>query len=400
LKTYGKRNKFLLLVPYSYPDYSGSGRNAFNFGKFLVKRGIQVKLITFNRNLEYKKHEQSGGLNIYRIAYLNKNIFLKIVSLLWILPMYILRICTSNIIYVFGRNLIGWQFVILFSNLCSKKVIFRSLIFGEDDVKSLTSQKNYLIRIFHKFLIRRIDCYFSIHPGFSEGYVNVVGNRIRLLELPQGIDTGTFYPVSPEEKRDLRKRLGLPESEFIIISIAFLINRKGFDEIFDQLHYLKIPFQYLIIGENNFSGNHFLSKLQKEALWLKEKGLDLLGARLNLVGPKENINEYIQASDICLFNSKAEGLPNSMLESMACGVPVISNPIAGLEGYLLQHKENSLIFSKLADLDKMIEMLFNDPDMRKSFGVKAHEMIRRIGTFDITLNGILNKLRIEYSKSH
>jgi glycosyltransferase involved in cell wall biosynthesis len=395
LKTDKKQNKFLLLVPYSYPDYSGSGRNAFNFGKFLVKQGITVRLVTFNRNLKYNKHEQPGGLDIYRISYLNKNLFLKIVSLLWILPVYILRICTSNIIYIFGRNLIAWQFVIMFSIICRKKVIFRSLIFGEDDIKTLASQSNYLKRVFYYFLMSRIDCYFSIHPGFSERYVNVIGNRIRLLELPQGIDADIFYPVSPEEKKVIRKKLGLPESEFIIISVAFLINRKGYDEIFDQLHYLKIPFQYLIIGENDFGGNHFLSNLQKEALWLRKKGLDLLGSRLLLAGPKENINEYIQASDICLFNSKAEGLPNSMLESMACGVPPISNPITGLEGYLLQHEENSLIFSNPEDLNKMIEMLYNETEMRKSLGIKAHETIRNIGTFDIVLTGILNKLRIE-----
>jgi glycosyltransferase involved in cell wall biosynthesis len=395
LKTDRKRNKFLLLIPYSYPDYSGSGRNAFNFGKFLVKRGIPVGLVTLNRGLKYQRIEEVDGLNIYRIAYLNKNLFLKIISLFWLLPVYLIRICNNDIIYVFGKNLIAWQFVILISKICCKKVIFRSLIFGEDDIKTLASQGNYLKRVFYSFLINRIDCYFSIHPGFSEGYVNVTGTRNRLLELPQGIDTDKFHPVSPEEKKNLRKRLGLPESEFIIISIAFLIDRKGFDEIFDQLQYLKIPYQYLIIGENDFSGNHFLSNLQKEALRLRKKGLDLLRSRLHLTGPKENIDEYIHASDMCLFNSKAEGLPNSMLETMACGIPIISNPIAGLEGYLLQHKENSLIFSKLADLNSLIEILFNDPEMRKSLGIKANETMRNIGTFDIVLKSIFNKLRIE-----
>jgi glycosyltransferase involved in cell wall biosynthesis len=395
LRTHHGRNKFLLLVPYSYPEYSGSGRNAYNFGKFLIKKGIPAKLVTFNRNLKYNKHEQSGGLTIYRIPYFNRNLFLKIMSLLWILPVYTFRICSSNIVYIFGRNLIAWQFVILVTKICGKKVIFRSLIFGEDDIRTLTSHGNYLKRTFHRSLIGKVDCYFSIHPGFSEEYVTITGDRIRLLELPQGIDTDTFHPVSPEKKKDIRKKLGLPESEFIIISIAFLINRKGFIEIFDQLQYLQIPFQYLVIGENDFGRNHFLSNLQKEALSLRRKGLELLGSKLCLTGPKENINEYIQASDLCLFNSKAEGLPNSMMEAMASGVPIISNPITGLEGYLLQHKKNSLIFLKIADLNNLIETLFNDPEMRNSLGIKAHETIKNIGTFDNVLKCILNKLRIE-----
>lgn len=400
MKTNRQRYKFLLIVPYSYPDFSGSGRNAFNFGKFLVKRGISVRLITFNRSLKYKRIENIDGLKLLRITYFNKTLLLKIISLIWIIPGYIFRICASDIIYVFGRNLIAWQSVILFSKIYGKKVIFRSLIFGEDDVKVLTSQKNYLNRIFHKFLVQHFDCYFSIHPGFSEGYVNLIGNKNRLLELPQGIDTEIFHPVSPEEKNDLRKKIGLQESKFIIISIAFLIPRKGFDEIFEQLHNLKIPFQYLIIGEYYFGENHFLSNLYSEAESLRKKGLELLGSRLNLAGSKENINEYIQASDICLFNSKAEGLPNSMLEAMGCGIPVISNTISGLEGYLLHHKENSFIFSKIADLNGLIELLYNDPELRRSIGIKAHETISNIGTFDIILNGIHKKLKIEEPKSY
>jgi glycosyltransferase involved in cell wall biosynthesis len=395
LETDRIKYKFLLLVPYSYPDYSGSGRNAFNFGKFLVKRGIPVKLVTFNRNSKYKKQEQIEGLNIYRISYLNKNQFLKIMSLLWILPIYFFRICSSDIIYIYGANLIAWQCIILFTMILGKKVIFRSLIFGEDDVTSLISSKNILNKAFHRYLIKHVDCYFSIHPGFSEEYVNVIGNNLKLLEIPQGIDTDRFYPVSHEEKKDIRKKLRLPEYNFIIVSIAFLIDRKGFDEIFEQLHYLKLPFQYLIIGENNFEEGHFLSNKQVEALRLRKKGIDLLGPKLCLAGPKENINEYIQVSDVCLFNSGAEGLPNSMLEAMACGIPIISNPITGLEGYLLHHQENSMIFSQPGDLNKIIELLYNDPDLRESLGIKAIETIGRIGTFDIVLRRILNKLKLE-----
>lgn len=394
MKTDIYRNKFLLLVPYTYPDFSGSGRNAFNFGKFLVKKGISVRIVTLNRNQEYKRHETMDGLSIYRIAYLNKNLLLKIISLSWVLPVYFVRICHSDIIYIFGKNLIAWQLVALSARLCGKKVIFRSLIFGEDDVIELISGRNHFIRILNKFLINRFDCYFSIHPSFSERYINLVDNNNRLLELPQGVDHEIFYPVSTEEKINIRKKLELPVSEFIIISVAFLINRKGFEEIFDRLHLLRIPFQYCIVGENNFEGDHFLSNLQSEALRLKKRGMDLLGPHLILTGPKENINEYIQAADLCLFNSKAEGLPNAMLETMASGVTVVSNEIAGLKDYLLRDKENSLIFSNITDLNKLVELLYYDPELKRSLGIKARETIMNSGTFEVVLKSIFNKFQI------
>lgn len=389
--------RFLLLVPYTYPDYSGSGRNAFNFGKFLVKKGIPVRLITLNRNLRYKHHERVEGLNIQRIAYFNKNLFLKIISLSWILSVCFFRICSSNIIYVFGKNMIAWQFVVFFARICCKKIIFRSLIYGEDDVSALTTSKSSIKRVFHKCLVRNLSCYYSIHPGFTAKYLNVIGSNLNLLEAPQGVDTDHFHPVSPEEKNCIRKKLGLEENAFIIITIAFLIHRKGFAEIFKQLQWFKKPVQYIIIGEYNFGEKHFLVNYNNEASELRKMGSDLLGSKLYLSGPKENIREYLQAADVCLFNSKAEGLPNSMLEAMACGIPVVSNPITGLEGYILLNQENAMIFSQITELNKVLGLLYDHPDLRQKIGNKASETIHRMGSFDIVLKRILSHLQIEPS---
>jgi len=291
--------------------------------------------------------------------------------------------------------LIAWQFVILFSKLCRKKILFRSLMYGEDDIATILSRNSYILNYLSKFLLRQIDCYYSIHPGFTIEYNKNFKRDNRLIEIPQGVDPDFFHPVSEEEKKKIRKKLGLSESEFIIISVAFLIDRKGFDEIFYHLSQLKIPFKYIIIGEYYFGKNHFLVGKQEESYRLKVKGRDLLGSRLWLAGPKENVNEYLQVSDICLFNSNAEGLPNSMLEAMACGIPVVANSIEGLEGYLLFNKKNSVIFKKTEELNFLIDELYNKTEMRKSIGMNANETIMRMGTFDIVLYEIYKKLDIE-----
>lgn len=51
-----------------------------------------------------------------------------------------------------------------------------------------------------------------------------------------------------------------------------------------------------------------------------------------MTGSVNNVNEYLQASDIYIASSKSEGLPNGVLEAMAVGLPVILSDIE-------QHKE-------------------------------------------------------------
>ena len=53
----------------------------------------------------------------------------------------------------------------------------------------------------------------------------------------------------------------------------------------------------------------------------------------------DNFDEYIKCSDIFLFPSKAEGLGTPLLESQACGVPVVSNYINGITDTIIKRNE-------------------------------------------------------------
>jgi glycosyltransferase involved in cell wall biosynthesis len=373
--------KILLLTSYTIPYTAGGGINAFNFGKFLTERGINCQILTFSRNLRLPLKTASGRLYIYRIPYFNKGIILKVLSLIFILPYYFCFIFRTNILIIFGGNIIAWEFAILFGKLFNKKVVFRSTMFNEDDPISLT--KNKIQRIFRKPLLKKIDLYFSLHPGFTKSYKSLFPNNNNILETVQGVSTDIFKPLkNKSEKKHIRGKLGLPVDKYIILSVGLLVRRKGYPEIFNVLAKLDIPYKYVVLGEYHLEKTHHLYSKHKEISEIYEKGKKILKDKILFAGYQPNIIEYYQAADVYLMNSCQEGVPNSILEAMATGLPIVSNNLTGLENYLTYNNNNCLLFSEINEIPPLIKKLYSNHKLSAKLSKNAPVIVVQHFSFE------------------
>lgn len=116
-----------------------------------------------------------------------------------------------------------------------------------------------------------------------------------------------------------RKELGIKDDEIVMISMGDLIKRKNYKtaiEAVAKTNNSKI--KYLICGEGPEKDN--LIKLTNE-LGIREQ--------IEFLGFREDIKELLSASDIFLFTTLQEGLPRSLMEAMASGLPCIASKIRG-----------------------------------------------------------------------
>lgn len=134
-----------------------------------------------------------------------------------------------------------------------------------------------------------------------------------------GIDLDKFKECSSTEMERKKQELDIPVNNLVLLSIGELSERKNHRVVIEALRKLKeINVTYIICGQGAL---------------LNE--LKMLAAKYNLennvkfLGFRRDINEICNIADIFIFPSLQEGLPVSIMEAMACGLPVIGSKIRG-----------------------------------------------------------------------
>jgi len=137
----------------------------------------------------------------------------------------------------------------------------------------------------------------------------------KITVIRNGVDLGVFQP--PENRIHLREKLNIIGKS--VLSVGYLIERKGHHLIIEALKQLPDVKLY-IAGDGGDRG--YLEKLSKKH-GVEDRVIFLGRIR------HEELAEYYGAVDMLVLASSREGWANVLLESMACGTPVVATKIWG-----------------------------------------------------------------------
>jgi glycosyltransferase involved in cell wall biosynthesis len=138
-------------------------------------------------------------------------------------------------------------------------------------------------------------------------------DRIRALVSP----IVPVPPVTPERRREARRRLGLPEDVRVVGTVARLAEQKApldMVEAFAQLDRQDVCFVWI-------GGGELRAKTEEK---IRAKGLE---HRFLLLGERDDVPSLLPGLDVFALSSRWEGLPCSALEAMTCGIPVVANAV-------------------------------------------------------------------------
>jgi glycosyltransferase involved in cell wall biosynthesis len=181
--------------------------------------------------------------------------------------------------------------------------------------------------------------------------------------IPNGIDINVFKPL---DQNKLRKKYGIPEKRKVILFLSSNLadKRKGFYYFSSALNRLKTinpdlidNVTTLLIGDNSKGANQYLPTDVKN-----------LGSTKDV----SRLVEYYNIADLFISASIADNFPSTLLESMACGTPVVAFDVGGVSEIVINNKTGLLADSKdERDLAENIQKLLTSNSLHNKMGVEC-----------------------------
>lgn len=173
------------------------------------------------------------------------------------------------------------------------------------------------------------------------------------------------------DRDKIRSDLGFKDTDIVCISAGDLVQRKNYKVAIEAIAKTgNQDIHYVICGVGPEKEN--LQKL------IDEKGLT---ENIHFLGYRNDVKELMKCSDIFLFTTLQEGMPRSMMEAMACGLPCVASSIRGNVDLIQNERNGFLAMPNDAEaFAKALKILADNEELRVKMG---HNNLEDIKAYDI-----------------
>lgn len=237
---------------------------------------------------------------------------------------------------------------------------------GEGIGSDVNIAPDYSPAMYRHFLwvAKALDGAVADGQGVAERLSKVMG--IEIPTIHGLVDLETFSPV--EDKAELRRQLNIPLKSHVLLFAGFLKKEKGVFELLEAFAGVRRSLPNIVLKICGQGGERF--NLEKR---IAELNISDCAFLVGTVSPAD-MHKWMQASDLFVLPSYHEGMPNVVMEAMACGLPVISTAVGGLPEAVGDCKGAILIEPRSSDqLASAIIKVGTDKTLREQMGAAARQ---------------------------
>lgn len=223
----------------------------------------------------------------------------------------------------------------------------------------------------NQFLLRRVDHVVGVGQCVRAALVDFEGLPPGRIEVVyNGIDVGAYAP-SAARRAAMRQQLGLGAHELAIIHVARLNTLK--DHVTALRAFARVgrempAARLLVAGDGE-------QRPQIEAL------IDELGIRpqVYMLGTRRDVADLLKAADVFLLSSISEGIPLTLIEAMAAGLPCVSTDVGGVGEVVINGLTGLLSPARdFENLAGQLRRVLLDAGLRRSLGEAGRDRAGRL----------------------
>jgi glycosyltransferase involved in cell wall biosynthesis len=190
--------------------------------------------------------------------------------------------------------------------------------------------------------------------------------------VPYGVDASRFRPAA-DVRAATREAAGLAWATPILFAAGRLVRKKGFEYLIDAVRLVNPPAQLVIAGTGDLDGE---LRARAAAAGVAD--------RVRFLGdvPQDAVASWFAAADVAVVPSvrdasgNVDGLPNTVLEALASGTPVVATPAGGIANANDDGRTGMLVAERdPAALAGAMTALLADPARRSAMGQAARASV-------------------------
>jgi glycosyltransferase involved in cell wall biosynthesis len=370
--------RICMLIDRYLPVVGGAETQAYALSEELAGRGYEIQILTRRIKSEFPVKEVIGSNQVYRLSPVGlshkANVFVMFTAI-WHL---IRHRRTFEVLHVHGIGPLGIASIIA-SKLLRKKVILKIASYGDlrrrDAVGIAPSLFSRVVRrillpprIWFWFL-GQANCIVTISREIEEEANSL--NLAKNTYIPNGVDTKKYVPASVNEKTSIKHELNLPAGHLLVF-LGRLVDGKRGDVLIQGIPSVleKYPETLTVfLGTGRLQQDDVEEELKQQ---VNNLGLE---DNVYFAGEVNNAVSYLQAADVFVFPSEKEGLPNALLEAMACGLPSVVCEIGGVTDIADETTSWVVPVGDVGAFSQAIISALSNPDEAQKRGTEARRKI-------------------------
>jgi len=354
----GSALRVLLLTLAYFPDTTGGAeRQARLQAEALVRRGHSVTVVCPRQQRQRETVTQIRGVEVRRVGFPVlpvSRVWYVVALVMWML----VNLRQFDIVHVHAlrlpSNLTAWLALLL------RRPVYVKIAAAGEQGETAYWARGWRRRISVLPYASRVQALTDeIAAQLTEAGVP----RDRIVLVPNGIDLARYPPVDAETKHAQRRALGLAADGVIVLYCGSFQPLKGTPDLLDAWKHMGPSNATLVLlGE---AANGYRVPVTN-------------GVLLRLW--QEDVAAYLQAADVFVLPSRAEGMSNALLEALASGLAVVSTRVGAAEALIADREQGLLVAPRdVRSLATALREVIEDPALREKLASRAPGAVSALG---------------------